>query len=187
MKRKKSSDVAIIAIFFAIMLVIHFLSSLVFNLWPVPIRPTIVHIPVIIASIIYGPRIGATLGGLMGLLSLIVNTTVLMPSSYLFSPFVENGNLASLIIAFLPRILIGIFPYYIAKWIHGKFGLALAGAVGSATNTIFVLLGIYIFFSSFYGNDFKNVLAVILSANSPVELVISVILTVAIVPVLKRR
>ncbi|MGC4388350.1 pantothenic acid transporter pant, partial [Streptococcus suis] len=30
MKRKKSSDVAIIAIFFAIMLVIHFLSSLVF-------------------------------------------------------------------------------------------------------------------------------------------------------------
>ena len=110
MKRKKSSDVAIIAIFFAIMLVIHFLSSLVFNLWPVPIRPTIVHIPVIIASIIYGPRIGATLGGLMGLLSLIVNTTVLMPSSYLFSPFVENGNLASLVIAFLPRILIGIFP-----------------------------------------------------------------------------
>ncbi|MCS4487684.1 ECF transporter S component [Streptococcus sciuri] len=187
MKKQKSYNIAVIAIFFAIMLVIHFLTIFIFNLWPVPIRPTIVHIPVIIASIIYGPRIGATLGGLMGLLSMIVNTTILMPSSYLFSPFVEHGNLASLVIAFLPRILIGVFPYYIARFLHGKLALALAGAVGSVTNTIFVLLGIYIFFGHFYGNDFKNLLAVILSANSLVELIISIILTLAIVPVLKQR
>ncbi len=55
--------------FFAIMLVINFLTSLVFNLWPVPIKPTLVHVPVIIASIVYGPRIGAILGGLMGIMS----------------------------------------------------------------------------------------------------------------------
>ncbi|MFV5772197.1 energy-coupled thiamine transporter ThiT, partial [Pediococcus acidilactici] len=88
-----------IAIFFAIMLVINFLTSLVFNLWPVPIKPTLVHVPVIIASIIYGPRIGAILGGLMGIMSVTVNTLTLLPTSYLFSPFVENGNFASLIIA----------------------------------------------------------------------------------------
>ena len=34
-KNKAATDVAIIAIFFAIMLVINFLTSLVFNLWPV--------------------------------------------------------------------------------------------------------------------------------------------------------
>lgn len=37
-KNKAATDVAIIAIFFAIMLVINFLTSLVFNLWPVPIK-----------------------------------------------------------------------------------------------------------------------------------------------------
>ena len=58
----KRSNIAPIAIFFAVMLVIHFLSSLLFNLFPFPIKPTIVHIPVIIASIIYGPRVGVTLG-----------------------------------------------------------------------------------------------------------------------------
>ena len=52
---KKQSKIAQIAIFFAIMLVLHLLSSVIFNLLPVPIKPTIIHIPVIIASILYGP------------------------------------------------------------------------------------------------------------------------------------
>ena len=63
---KKQSNIAQIAIFFAIMLVIHLLSSVIFNLFPVPIKPTIVHIPVIIASILFGPKVGAILGALMG-------------------------------------------------------------------------------------------------------------------------
>ena len=65
----KRSNIAHIAIFFASMIVIHLLTSILFNVLPVPIKPTLVHIPVIIASIIYGPRIGATLGFLMGLIS----------------------------------------------------------------------------------------------------------------------
>ncbi|MCW1043306.1 ECF transporter S component, partial [Streptococcus anginosus] len=82
-----------------------------------PIKPTLVHVPVIIASIVYGPRIGAILGGLMGIMSVTVNTLTLLPTSYLFSPFVENGNFASLIIALVPRILIGITPYFVYKWL----------------------------------------------------------------------
>ena len=74
----KRSNIAPIAIFFACMIVIHLLSSILFNVLPFPIKPTIVHIPVIIASIIYGPRIGATLGFLMGLISLTVNTITIL-------------------------------------------------------------------------------------------------------------
>ena len=111
----KHSNIAPIAIFFAVMLVIHFLSSLLFNLFPFPIKPTIVHIPVIIASIIYGPRVGVTLGFLMGLLSLTVNTITILPTSYLFSPFVPNGNIYSAIIAIVPRVLIGPTPYLVYK------------------------------------------------------------------------
>ena len=156
---RKQSSVAQIAIFFAIMLVLHLLSSVIFNLLPVPIKPTIIHIPVIIASIIYGPRIGAILGTLMGLISVVTNTLVLLPTSYLFSPFVPNGNLNSLMIAMVPRILIGITPYFVYKWMKNKPGLVLAGAVGSMTNTVSVLGGIFILFSAVYNGDIQAMLA----------------------------
>ena len=183
---RKQSSIAQIAIFFAIMLVLHLLSSVIFNLLPVPIKPTIIHIPVIIASIIYGPRIGAVLGALMGVISVVTNTVVQLPTSYLFSPFVENGNINSLIIAMVPRILIGITPYFVYKWMKNKPGLVLAGAVGSMTNTIFVLGGIFILFSSVYNGDIRAMLALVLSANSISEMIISALLTVAIVPALEK-
>lgn len=183
---KKQSSIAQIAIFFAIMLVLHLLSSVIFNLLPVPIKPTIIHIPVIIASIIYGPRIGAILGALMGIISVVTNTVVLLPTSYLFSPFVENGSINSLMIAMVPRILIGITPYFVYKWMKNKPGLVLAGAVGSMTNTIFVLGGIFILFSSVYNGDIRAMLALVLSANSISEMIISALLTVAIVPSLEK-
>ena len=182
----KRSNIAPIAIFFAIMLVLHLLSSVIFNLLPVPIKPTIIHIPVIIASIIYGPRIGAVLGALMGVISVVTNTVVLLPTSYLFSPFVENGSINSLMIAMVPRILIGITPYFVYKWMKTKPGLVLAGAVGSMTNTIFVLGGIFILFSSVYNGDIRAMLALVLSANSISEMIISALLTVAIVPALGK-
>lgn len=186
MNRHKSSDISRVAIFFAIMLVIHFISSLVFNLWPVPIKPTLVHIPVIVASIIYGPRIGTILGGLMGVISVVTNTVVLLPTSYLFSPFVDQGNLASLMIAMVPRLLIGITPYYCYKFIHNKFGLALSGLVGSLTNTVFVLSGIFVFFSTVFGGNIKALLATIVSTNAIVEMIISALITFTLIPTLSK-
>ena len=162
MKQNRSSHVATVAMFFAAMLVIHLLTSVLFNILPFPIKPTIVHIPVIIASILYGPRVGATLGGLMGVISVVTNTIVLLPTNYLFSPFVENGNLYSLMIAMIPRILIGITPYYVYKIMKNKAGLILAGAVGSMTNTIFVLGGIFVLFSTVYNGNIQLMLAGIL-------------------------
>lgn len=186
MNRHKSSDISRAAIFFAIMLVIHFISSLVFNLWPVPIKPTLVHIPVIVASIIYGPRIGTILGGLMGVISVVTNTVVLLPTSYLFSPFVDQGNLASLMIAMVPRLLIGITPYYCYKFIHNKFGLVLSGLVGSLTNTVFVLSGIFVFFSTVFGGNIKALLATIVSTNAIVEMIISALITFTLIPTLSK-
>ncbi|MGT2907883.1 ECF transporter S component [Streptococcus dentiloxodontae] len=186
MKNNKSSNLSTIAIFFAVMLIIHVLSSILFSIWLVPIKPTLVHIPVIVASIIYGPRIGGILGGIMGIISVVTNTLVLLPTSYLFSPFVENGNIASLIIAIVPRILIGIVPYFVYKWLRSKTGLLIAGAVGSLTNTVFVITGIFIFFSSVYGNNIQTMLASVITANSLAELVISAVLISVIVPVIER-
>ena len=183
---KKRSNIAPIAIFFATMLVIHFLSSLAFNLFPFPIKPTIVHIPVIIASIIYGPRVGVTLGFLMGLLSLTVNTITILPTSYLFSPFVPNGNFYSVVIAIVPRILIGLTPYFVYKLLKGRAGLIFAGALGSLTNTVFVLGGIFFLFGNVFDGNIQKLLATVISTNSIAELILSALLTLVIVPRLEK-
>ncbi|EHJ55818.1 hypothetical protein HMPREF9318_00495 [Streptococcus urinalis FB127-CNA-2] len=186
MKKNKASNVAILSIFIAIMVVIHVVSNLVFSFLPVPIKPTLLQIPVIIASIMYGPKIGSLLGGFMGIISVINSSIVLLPTSYLFSPFVENGNFYSLIVAIVPRILIGIIPFYSYKLISNKFGLLISGAIGSLTNTVFVLSGIFIFFSSVYGGDIKLLLTGIISTNAIAEMIIASLVTVMVIPALKK-
>ncbi|ESV54953.1 membrane protein [Streptococcus agalactiae LMG 14747] len=186
MKVNKARQTAIVAIFFAIMLIIQLLSNLVFSVWPIPTKPTLVQIPVIIAAILYGPKIGASLGILMGLMSLVTNSIIILPTSYLFSPFVEQGNIFSLVIALIPRLLIGILPYYTAKWFSGKLSLAISGIVGSLTNTVFVLLGIFIFFSDVYGGSIQALLGAVMSTNALAEMVISAILVTTMIPRLKR-
>ncbi|MFR6318821.1 MAG: pantothenic acid transporter pant, partial [Streptococcus salivarius] len=69
-------------------------------------------------------------------------------------------------IALFPRILIGVTPYFVYRWLHNRTGLVTAAIVGSMTNTIFVLLGIYIFFGNIYGGSFQHFLALILTTNS---------------------
>ena len=183
---KKSSSISRIAIFFAVMITIHFTTSFILHFVPSGIQPTLVHIPVVIASIIYGPRTGAILGLLMGLFSLTMNTLVLTPASYLFSPFVPNGNLYSLIIAIVPRILIGVTPYFVYRWMHNRTGLITAGIVGSMTNTVFVLSGIYLFFGNTFGRGIQHFLGLIVSTNSLIEVIATVLITSAVVPALEK-
>ena len=183
---KKSSSISRISIFFAVMITIHFTTSFILHFVPSGIQPTLVHIPVVIASIIYGPRTGAILGLLMGLFSLTMNTLVLTPASYLFSPFVPNGNLYSLVIAIVPRILIGVTPYFVYRWMHNRTGLITAGIVGSMTNTVFVLSGIYLFFGNTFGRGIQHFLGLIVSTNSLIEVIATVLITSAVVPALEK-
>ena len=183
---KKSSSISRIAIFFAVMITIHFTTSFILHFVPSGIQPTLVHIPVVIASIIYGPRTGAILGLLMGLFSLTMNTLVLTPASYLFSPFVPNGNLYSLVIAIVPRILIGVTPYFVYRWMHNRTGLITAGIVGSMTNTVFVLSGIYLFFGNSFGRGIQHFLGLIVSTNSLIEVIATALITSAVVPALEK-
>lgn len=105
-----------------------------------PINATTMHIPVIIASIVLGPRLGAFLGGTFGLISMIRSTVIQTPLSFVFSPFIpvigtEHGSWKALLIAFIPRILIGVVPYFVYKGLRklmkqkaDSVSLFLAGA-----------------------------------------------------------
>lgn len=170
-------------------------------------RATIVHIPVIVGSIILGPRKGAVLGFLFGLTSLINNTINPTVTSFCFTPFYNGGNFWSLVICFVPRILVGVVPYFVYEGLKRIFNklsgdkkggikpvsLALAGLAGSLTNTILVMTGIAVFFGDNYSaaNEilpealFSLILSVI-GVNGLPEAIVAAVLTVAIAGALMK-
>ncbi|HIY57904.1 MAG TPA: ECF transporter S component [Candidatus Tetragenococcus pullicola] len=163
MKQKEKTFRMVLTAFFLGILVL-FASVPFLGFIPLgPINATTLHIPVIIASIILGPKIGAFMGGCFGLISMIRSTIIITPLSFVFSPFVAplgstgSGSWKALLIAFIPRILIGIIPYYVyigCQQLFTKkkktFSLFLAGLLGSITNTILVMNMIYFLFQKDY-------------------------------------
>ncbi len=156
-----------------------------------PIVATLGMIPVILTAILLGPAAGSLMGFFFGLFSFIVWTFMPPPSSaviaFVFTPFYsigENqGNFGSLLICFLPRILIGTVTgtiFLLMKKLPQKLDFiryVIAGATGSLVNTIGVLGGIWIFFgdaySSIVGIAMSTILLTTLSVNGLLEAVIS--------------
>ena len=156
------------------------------------INATIIQIPVIIGSLFCGPKQGAFLGFMFGFTSFLKNT--FMPatlSAFVFSPvlaaemFGAKGVLYSSVICFIPRILVGILPYFvykgmkrISKWKTVNF--ATAGVIGAFTNTFLVMGAIYLLYKDAYaaaqGIDPATVLGVIggiIGFNGVIEALLS--------------
>ncbi len=162
------------------------------------IRATTIHIPVIIGAILFGPIVGALLGGVFGLTSLLNNTFNPTVTSFVFSPFYSvgefHGNFWSLVIALVPRVLIGIVAYYVFKitykctqrWDKNKIiSFVCAGLLGSLTNTLLVMGGIYVFFGQSYAlarsipyETLLGVIMGIIGTNGVVEAIVAALLTV---------
>ena len=194
MKSKSANfNIAIVSLFGAIIIVM----ALVPFLGYIPLgfmNATLLHVPVIIASIVLGPKYGAILGFVFGATSLVQNTVSPNLTSFVFSPFYAQGNWLSLIICFIPRILVGIVPHYVyqffAKHIKKKgevVSLALAGIAGSLTNTILVMGGISLFFGKEYAaaknlpvESLFGVIMGIVGLNGVPEAIVAAILTCAI-------
>ena len=76
-------------------------------------RATIIHIPVIMGSLMLGPKKGAALGGVFGLTSFINNTINPTLTSFVFTPFYSlgeySGGIGSLTNTLLVMNLIFVF------------------------------------------------------------------------------
>lgn len=164
------------------------------------IKATTIHIPVILGSILLGWKAGAVLGGIFGLTSLVVNTITPSLTSFVFTPFYSldgsGGSLWSMVVCFVPRILVGILPYFIYRSIqklHGSdiVSLGIAGFLGSMTNTLLVMNLIYLLFGERWGaakqisSDliYKTILGVI-AANGIPEAIVAAVITAAVGKVL---
>ncbi len=167
-------------------------------------KATTIHIPVIIGSIILGPKRGAILGFIFGLTSLINNTLNPSLTSFVFTPFYSlgnaDGNFLSLVICFVPRILVGVVPYFVYKFFK-KFiastsiACIFAGICGSLTNTILVMNMIYLFFGEIYGKTqgtaqnalYAAILSVILINGVPEAIVAAIITTFVVKAIQSAR
>lgn len=205
-RRKALRDNAFLSILIAIIFILTFTPIGFINL--VVIKATIIHIPVIIGSILLGPKRGAILGASFGAASLISNT--LMPSllSFAFSPFMpvygtDHGSPMALIVCFVPRILVGIAPWYVCRLMDWKMkgkgsgsqtlSFTVGAVVGSMINTILVMGLIYILFHNAYaqlkGVSSNAVLGVILGVvgtNGIPEAIVAAVMTSAICLPMKK-
>ncbi len=162
----------------------------------VVIKATVIHVPVIIGSVLLGPKKGAFLGFIFGATSLVNNTFNPSLLSFAFSPFYSGGNLWSLVICFVPRILVGVVPYFVhrgimklAKEKKGAQYIALpaAGVAGALVNTLLVMNLIYFCFSRTFAaakniavSAVYDVILGIIAANGIPEAIAAALLTLAV-------
>ena len=201
--KKEIKELVLTALFSAIIIIMAFTP-----LGYIPlgiINATIIQIPVIIGALFCGPKQGAFLGFLFGFTSFLKNT--IMPatlSAFVFSPvlaaemFGAKGVLYSTFICFVPRILVGVLPYFIykgmksfSKWKTVNF--AVAGVLGAFTNTFLVMGSIYVLYKDAYasaqGIDPAAVLGVIggiIGFNGVIEAILSGVIVSAVGVVLNK-
>lgn len=164
MRNQKTYEMVLTALFAAIIVIMAFTP---FGYIPLGvINATIIHIPVILGALFLGPKLGAFLGFIFGLTSMLKATFIGgTVSSFVFSPVLAAGMdgavgaVKSILICFVPRILVGVLPYYIFRLIRKyirkgsrSIGFAVAGVCGALTNTILVMGGIYLLFQDSYAN-----------------------------------
>lgn len=168
-----------------------------------PLVATLAAVPVIITAIVMGPGAGSLMGFAAGTFSFLVWTFMPpSPLAFVFTPFYSigdiSGNYWSLVICFVPRILIGFVTgvsYKVfAQVLRSKaVPYLIGGAMGSLTNTFGVLSGIYIFFGREYASLLDKsyefllgFLGVTVLTNGIPEAIIGAIAAAAICPPLQK-
>ena len=157
----KTYELVLTALFVAIIVV---MASTPLGYIPlVVINATTLHIPVIIGSLFLGPKKGGFLGGVFGITSFIKSTLVPSPSAFIFSPVAALTMLPhnsigeavlivlkSSFIAIVPRIMIGIVPYFVYVGIKKAISSEKKAVVGTIINVVisFILgFGVFAFFN----------------------------------------
>ncbi|MDR3344103.1 MAG: ECF transporter S component [Oscillospiraceae bacterium] len=159
-QRETARKRTILLVQFAVLLALEALVCFT-PLGSIPIGPlvaTLSHIPVIFAAVLLGTGAGAGIGFFFGLFSFLVFSFQLPgPISFLFTPLypvpgTDSGSALSLLICFVPRILIGVTAGLVhtalSKKLPQPIAISAAAVIGTLTNTLLVVGGIYLFFAA---------------------------------------
>ncbi len=150
---------------------------------------TILHVPVIVASIAFGPKIGMVSGFGFGLISFFEATfRPGSPIDMLFSPFTSDNPIASIIMTFVPRIILGLIPFYIYKLLSGKIGsrfsVLISAIISTVVHSTLVLTALAVFFKEI---PLASLFITIVSLNTLLETVAAAIIATALAPPLMKN
>jgi Predicted membrane protein len=149
------------------------------------INITIIHITVIVAAIVLGPKDGAIVGLVWGIGTMIRAFT--SPTSIIDTTVFTNP-----IVAILPRVVVGLVAGWIYLWFKKHtdkkiLGMGLAAAAGSLTNTVLVLGLMRMMYASAMAQAYatqtdllNKLLLVIVGTNGIPEMVAAIIIAPAI-------
>lgn len=204
MRNSKVKKLVVYALFTALTLLLG-LSSLGYIYLPFA-SVTIMHIPVIIGAYLLGVKGGLLFGFFFGLTSFIkcfmTPDAVAMIVLGTETGFGLYNVLLIIVILFLPRILTGVFSALVynicaKKKADSIFAMGLSAVVGSLTNTVFFLGGLYLLAYDqaaagfgltgvFTAMDFLKVLLGIVSFNGLLEAAAALVICTALGKVLIR-
>lgn len=142
MKKMSTKEMVTAGVLSAIIVVLGYTPL---GLIPLPtMTATILHIPVAIGAILYGPQMGLTLGVVMGLTTL--SKAMLAPVNPL-DPLFMNP-----LVSLLPRALMGLLTAYVfiglTKLIKKpSINIGITAAVASIANTVFTLGALVLVYS----------------------------------------
>ena len=177
------------AIATAILLIQNFVPFLG-NLPLPPLNPTIIHITVIVFTFLLGTRDGMIIGAIWGIIRMI--RAFAMPASPL-DPLIWTNPM----IAVLPRLLIGLTVGVTYQWLQKKWpsthNLRISAFLGSLTNTVFVMLFIYVFFTEDIAylmniqmdNIVYGLLAIVVTSGIPEAIIAAIIAPIVVKPLKK--
>jgi len=149
------------------------------------ISASTIHIPVIVGAILLGPKKGAALGAVMGVVSFIRALT---------APGWLDQLFRNPLVSILPRIFIGIAAYYMYVWVkntYKKDGAAYitASIIGSLTNTVLTLSMLVIATRFMFPDKLQEAITLVItvvSTSAAVEALITGIIVPPIVYALKK-
>ncbi|MFD1440738.1 MULTISPECIES: ECF transporter S component [Lacticaseibacillus] len=147
---------------------------------------TIIHITVIIGAIMFGPGEGLLIGTVWGVLTIVRAYTA--PTSPMDTLVFTNP-----LVSVVPRMLVGVFAaltFWGVYKLFKKIAIAsvVAGAIGSLTNTVLVLLAMGTLYTGPVASAYKvstgalgKVLGAIVVTNGVPEMIGAMIITPLIV------
>lgn len=149
------------------------------------ISVTIAHIPILLATILFGLRSGLIMAFIFGVMSLL--TALIAPNSVLDPLFINP------LISILPRMFIPLTTYAVYKSlakVNNTVAIILATAIGNLTNTLFVYLSLYFFASVqvevILGKSFASAIIGMISLSTLIKTILVVAITTPLILALQR-
>lgn len=184
MTNQKTTDLVIMAMFLTIIIILT-LTPLGYPPFPLPIGPTIIHIPVLVACFYFGLKKGSLAGLFFGLSSwYVAMTRGATPIDAVF----RNP-----LVSVLPRVLFAVSAVYIFRLISSrtnkKVAMVASAALSTFLHTLFVLALLALFgrnniidFLNLSDESSLRILMMLINANILTNTIPEIILSVLVVP-----